>query len=289
MNLKSSRIPNLDLVSFDRAKRIWVESGVLPVVLSSAGFGGALSLLCEANRISEALEIPEVLVISSSASTWLHALASKFEISRHARWPSYPWDVNEVNSFHAHSTLRLLRCPELNAFPGENSIWSESVIDDAAIFMDSVVVGKTVLFATKFQEGKRRVGDFPHEQWMPILRQLTQSYKVLVLGSNPTREFFEDLKVVFLADTLSLPAQAQLVSSQTIPLIGDASGFFSAAIWHRGAYLCFKDPNYDEAEMMEEHGGENQLHVGSGAQYLIRNQPTLEVVNEFLRKANHGN
>lgn len=287
--MNSRNTPNSEAVSFELVTHEWVDSGLLPVSLSRAGFGGSLSLLYEANRISEALGVPKVSVSASRRQTWLQLLAAKFEFSPDKKWPSYPSDVYGLEGLQAHSTLRLLSYPGLLSFRDEESIWSDTVIEETALFLNSILGRKTVLFATKFQVGKPKLGDFPQDQWLPILRELTNHYNVLVLGSSPTRKSFGDVGVVFLEDLLSLPAQVELVSNQSLPLIGDASGFFSPAIWHRGAYLCFKDPNYDEVEMRDEHAGGNQLLVGSGTQYLIRKQPTLNAVHDFLSEAYHGN
>lgn len=283
--MNSEESTDRDSVPFELAKCIWVESGALPVSLSGASFGGTLSLLYEASRIAEALGIPKILFSSCGTQAWFQSLAKKFEYSTHVMRPSYPSDLNEMSMFPSHSTLRLLNYPELFSRQSEESIWSDSVIEETSRFLGSIVSSKAVLFATKFQNGMRRLGDFPHEQWVPILQRLAETHNIFILGSNPTRDPFAKLRVTFLADRISLAAQVELVSSSTLPLIGDASGFFSASIWHRGAYLCFKDPRYDFAEMELEHNGMTALHVGGSSQYLVRDLPSIVWVNRFLKEA----
>lgn len=272
-------------VPLTRGVETWAEQGHLDLNLDGANFGGSLALLFEASRLSTSFNIHTVRYLSIQERSWFGGLSSRFERVQEISWPSYPDHIVGLSSVDAHSTLRLANEPLLSSTPIGSSIWSQSIFEEVERFIKSESSQNPILFATKFTMDKPKVGDFSFQHWSGILEALSISRSIFVLGSDPHRQAFGDLQVVFLEDRLSMSAQIELASREVFPLIGDASGFFSAGIWHSRPYLCFKDPQYDVAEMEREHNGAMALNVAGSAQYLVRGRPSIAAVRQFLEEA----
>lgn len=282
------KISKNEPIPLSRGIEKWVGQGSLSLSLAGANFGGTLALLYEALRLSEVNGIQQIRYFLGKEWSLLDNLSRKFDRLGVPEWPSYPTHIEGMNSCASHSTLRLAKEASLTAVFEAPSVWSHRVLDEVKRFIDAETQRGAILFATKFSTNDRELGVFNAEKWARVLDRLSASYTVMVLGTVPDRQAFSGLDVVFLADFLTTAAQIELAARDTYPLIGDASGFFSAGIWHNRPYLCFKDPDYDASEMREEHDGVDQLKVASSNQLLIRGFPSDVVVDRFLQEAGYA-
>lgn len=286
--MHSSESFESESVSLTRGIEIWVSQGHLSLLLGSANFGGVLALLYEASRLAKASGIQKILFFSGKKLTWLTSLSNRFEQSAVQEWPSYPTHIDGLGDYSPHSTLRLAKEATLVGVVDTPSVWNSDIVHEVNRFIEAEEHRSPILFATKFSVNNPELGDFCRENWTQVLKRLAISRPIMVLGSDPDRQAFSGLEVIFLDDHLTFAAQIELASRNTFPLIGDASGFFSAAIWQSRPYLCFKDLDYDAHEMREEHNGVDKLKVACPHQLLIRSAPKSAIIDLFLREAGYA-
>jgi hypothetical protein len=267
----------------------WQGQASVPIDLRGVTTGGALALLYEAQAIAQSLSIPYVEVRYGEEFGWLKSKLNSTFIETHKESPMvYPSAVKSFSSFAAHSTLRYLSQRGLNMSNLSNDIWDSSTRECVDQYIAENSSYSPLLLSFRFRQQIPSRGDFASGSWRSIFERLRKSHRLLVLGTQVPRGEFEREAVSFAEDSLDLAQQIALMSRSDFPLIGEANGLFSARIWSEIHYLCFKNKDYDQPEMLEEHDGHYRLRVGQNKQLFIRDVPSYSWIEQYLREVADG-
>ena len=263
----------------------WQEKGSIPVDLRGVTLGGALAILYESSSWAKAQSIPFVEVKFGEKFSWLRSKLNSTFIETEKESPlEYPLALNSFSRFAAHSSMRYLAQRGDYLSDLSTDIWDSFTKATVDKFLIGNSSKSQVLLSFRFQQGLPSRGDFSSELWRPIFNRLSANHKLTILGTEVPRGELAGQPVSFAEDTLDLPQQIELVSRPHFPLVGEANGFFSARIWSAIPYLCFKEKEYDQEEMLEEHDGKDRLRIGNSKQSFIRDSPSLKVIEKYLQE-----
>jgi|GEM_PF-2008403 len=263
----------------------WQENGSIPIDLRGVTLGGALAVLYEAYSWAKAQSIPLVEVRFGDKYAWLKSRLNSTFIETGRDSPLvYPSVIESFSRFAAHSTLRYLSQRGEYLSNLSTDIWDVFTVENVDKFLSANLSKSTILLSFRFQQKTPSLGDFDSMLWRPIIDRLANSHKLLVLGTEIPRGEFTGETISFAEDSLDLAQQIELISRDIFPLIGDANGLFTARIWSEIPYLCFKNQDYDNAEMLQEHDGHDRLWIGHSRQKLIRGLASTKIIEKYLQE-----
>jgi len=125
------------------------------------------------------------------------------------------------------------------------------------------------------------------EIWIPLISEIakTTALPLLLIGDDDFPNELLSIDGVIHLKSFLVPLMSQLaITSKAKFFIGSASGVASSAIYSDTPYLIFKDPRHHRTEMSQELGSSNHFPWAGRNQLILREEPTIERIQNFLRE-----
>lgn len=258
--------------------------------------GGALTLRCELEMLADYCQLQNIDIcftnrkIPNSSEKLLQMVLGSsefaFNISNYTTTKSvYPKPLMKyLQDLSYFSSSRLTA---LASYVHKKPIlkWKSSTELNLKI-QDLLGISTFVVFHLK-NLGTFETSRANMEIWIPLISEIAKAtaLPLLLIGDDDFPNELMSIDGVLHLKSFLVPLMSQLaITSKAKFFIGSASGVASSAIYSDTPYLIFKDHRHHRTEMSQELGSSNHFPWAGRNQLILREEPTIERIRNFLRE-----